>query len=94
MSSYKTDQRQLVHRGRQFHFVSYDGTPANPRLAQDATQPAWYLMSAGKRWPVMPQVADLSEAALDRALLEWLDAHVFPPAFSVPTTVPPRKRRR
>ena len=77
MSSYKTGQRRVVHRGREFHFVSYEGTPANPRHQQAATQPAWYLMMAGKRWEVMSQEGELSESALDTALQTWLDANIF-----------------
>lgn len=93
MSGYKTDQRRVIHRGREFHFVSYDGVPANPRVGQAATQPTWYLMRAGKRWAVMPQVADQPETALDLALQSWLDAHVFAADGGArPSRVPPRRR--
>lgn len=76
---FRTEQHRLVHRGREFHFVSYDGTPANAKRGQPATRPAWWLMSAGTRWEVMPYHPGWDAAELDRAFTEWLDAHVFPP---------------
>ena len=57
MSSYKVEQRRLSFRGRDFHFVSYEGRPANERRGEEASPPMWYLMGPAKRWPVMPQVA-------------------------------------
>ena len=77
MSGHKTDQRRVVHRGREFHFVSYDGIAANPNLGSAASPPSWFLMNGGKRWLVMPEVPDQPEADLDRELHAWLDLHVF-----------------
>lgn len=77
MSSYRSEQRRLTHRGREFHFVSYEGRPANERRGESALPPMWYLMSEGKRSPVMSQVPGQEPAALDRALIGWLDEHVF-----------------
>lgn len=77
MSRPQTEQRRLAYRGREFHFVSFDGQPGNPRKAQAATAPAWWLMSAGTRWEVMPFRPGQSAEALDRAFMAWLDAHVF-----------------
>lgn len=77
MSGYKTDQRRLLHRGREFHFVSYEGLAANPRRSQAATAPTWCLMHAGKRWVVMEQVPDQTVDALELQLHQWLDANVF-----------------
>jgi len=74
-----TEQRRLMYRGREFHFVSFDGLPANAKRAQEATEPAWWLMSAGTRWEVMPYHPGQDEADLDRAFAAWLDAHVFRP---------------
>jgi len=73
VSSYKVEQRRLAYRGRDFHFVSYDGRPASERLAEAAVPPMWYLMGPGKRWPVMPQIPGQSDDELDRALLKWLE---------------------
>lgn len=77
MSAYKTQQHRLVHRGRSFHFVSYEGQPADLKKQQPETPPTWYLMLAGKRWMVSPEVGEAAPAELDRQFGEWLDAHVF-----------------
>jgi hypothetical protein len=29
MSAYRNQQHRLVHRGKEFHFVSYEGLPAD-----------------------------------------------------------------
>jgi hypothetical protein len=77
VSSYRSEQRRLTHRGREFHFVSYEGRIANARRQETALPPMWCLMSEGKRSPVMPQIVGQDPAALDRALIAWLDEHVF-----------------
>jgi hypothetical protein len=71
------EQRHLTHRGRQFHFVLYEGIPANVARQVPATGPTWYLMSSGKRWAVMPCAPELSEDQLDRQLCDWLESHIF-----------------
>ncbi len=78
MSRPVCEQRRVQHRGREFHFVSYDGIPANEKRAQPATLPAWWLMSAGTRFEVMPFHPGRDGAELDREFAAWLDAHVFP----------------
>ena len=75
--AYKTDQHRLVHRGRSFHFVSYEGVLANPSKELIATPATWFLMNGGKRWAVMPQVLDQEATDLDTHLGLWLDEHVF-----------------
>ncbi len=77
MSRLLVEQRRLRYRGREFHFVSYDGVPANPKRSQPATEPAWWLMSAGTRWEVMPFHPGRDAAELDSAFTAWLDEHVF-----------------
>lgn len=77
MSRPTVEQRRLQYRGREFHFVSYEGLPANPKQARPATAPAWWLMAAGTRWEVMPFRPGFDEEALDRAFMAWLDANVF-----------------
>jgi hypothetical protein len=71
------EQRRLPYRGREFHFVSYDGLPANPKRAELATDAAWWLMSGGTRWEVMPFLPGQAPQELDRQFTEWLDANVF-----------------
>jgi hypothetical protein len=77
MSSYKIEQHHVTHRGRDFHFVSYEAQPANARRAEPAVPPMWYLMQAGKRWPVMPQNLGEPVEAVERALRLWLDSNAF-----------------
>jgi hypothetical protein len=76
-SRYKVEQRRIKHRGRSFHFVSYEGQSAHEARKEPATENAWFLVSAGRRWKVMSQQTDLEPDELDRLLTEWLEAHVF-----------------
>jgi len=77
MSSYKTQQHRLVHRGRPFHFVSYEGQAADAKRQTAAVPPTWYVMLGGKRWAVMAQAGELEPTELDRQFVQWLDANVF-----------------
>jgi hypothetical protein len=79
MSSYKTAQRRFRYRGREFHFVSYEGHRADPARAIAATPPTWFLMSAGKRWAVGPQEPGQTAADLDQQLSRWLNENIFVP---------------
>lgn len=77
VSSHKVEQRRLSHRGREFHFVSYDAQVANERRGVEAVPPMWYLMNEGKRRPVLPHVPGQELVELDGALLRWVDEQVF-----------------
>jgi hypothetical protein len=77
VSSHKVEQRRLSHRGREFHFVSYDAQIANERRGQAAIPAMWYLMIEGKRRPVLPHVPGQELMELDGALLQWVDEQVF-----------------
>jgi hypothetical protein len=77
VSSHKVEQRRLSHRGREFHFVSYDAQVANERRGVEAVPPMWYLMIEGKRRPVLPHVPGQELVELDGALLRWVDEQVF-----------------
>ena len=79
MSSYKTAQHHIEHRGRTFHFVSYEGVAANPRTGAEAQPAAWYLMRAGKRFAVFPE--HIGEDPIP-ALVSWLDINVFGKALA------------
>lgn len=72
MAGYKVQQQRLSYGGKSYHFVSYDAQPGNERRGLVATGPMWYLMRAGKRWPVMPQVVGQPESETVRALGSWL----------------------
>ena len=87
--SYKTQQHRLARRGRTFHFVSYEGCPADLKRQQPETPPSWYLMLSGKRWMVMSEVAGTAPEELDRAFGEFLDAHVFDGAPALQSQQPP-----
>jgi hypothetical protein len=89
MSAYRTQQHRLIHRGHAFHFVSYEGQPADEKHQRPELPPSWYLMLAGKRWEVFRQVVETSFAELERQFGEWLDAHVFSSAPAVQSQQPP-----
>jgi len=89
MSDYRTQQHRLFHRGHSFHFVSYEGRPADPKHLQLEVQAAWYVMLSGKRWMVGPEVGHAESAELDHQFGEWLDAHVFSGAPAVQSQQPP-----
>jgi hypothetical protein len=72
VSSYKVEQHRVHYQGRDFHFVSYDGSPANERRGEPSVPPMWYLMGPGRRWPVMPQVLGQQEEDIVRGLVAWL----------------------
>jgi hypothetical protein len=76
--SYKIQQHRISRGGFSYHFVSYAGQPANVRKGEEATGPMWYLMRAGKRWPVMPQDPGQTDAETMRALATWLEAQHLP----------------
>jgi hypothetical protein len=88
VSNHKVEQRRLSHRGREFHFVSYDAQIANERRGQPAIPAMWYLMIEGKRRPVLPHVPGQELMELDVALLQWVDEQVFG------GTLPARKQAR
>jgi hypothetical protein len=83
VSTHKVEQRRLSHRGREFHFVSYDAQIANERRGVEAVPPMWYLMNEGKRRPVLPHVPGQELVELDDALLRWVDEQVFGTKASV-----------
>lgn len=69
---YKVEQRHILLGERNFHFVSYEGRPANVRRGEDAEGPMWCLMSEGRRRPVMPHTPGQNIEELDRQLVGWL----------------------
>jgi len=77
MTRLAVQQAHFSHRGRAFHFVAYDGLPGNAAQGREAVVPTWYLMSGGKRWEVMPEVAAQPDDERDVQFARWLDQHVF-----------------
>ena len=77
MSKPSVEQVRLRHRGREFHFVSYEGRPADLKKHQAPTEPAWFLMNGGRRWEVMPHRLDQTLEERDRLFTVWLERFVF-----------------
>ncbi len=77
---------------RQFHFVSYEGTPPNPRKGLPGREPMWYLMVEGRRCPALPYdpAQPLSDA--DRALERWARKNAFGPEKPARPKRMPRSR--
>jgi hypothetical protein len=71
MSAFKPQQRHLTIHGRVFHFVSYEGQPANTPRKQVARPAMWYLMVEGRRCPAMPCDPTQTEPEIDRFLSRW-----------------------
>lgn len=78
MSAFKPQQRHLVIRGRTFHFVAYEGVPANPRRESAAVEPMWYVMIEGRRLAVAEWDASQTEAQVDAALSAWAEEALGP----------------
>lgn len=79
VSSHKVEQRRLNFRGRDFHFVSYEGHAADAKKDLPAMPAMWYLMRAGKRWPAIPHVPGQDPDTLDQALEVWIKDEVLRP---------------
>lgn len=74
---FKNEQRRLDHRGRVFHFISYEAREANAAKNLPALPASWYLVSSGNRWPAIPLVPAQPLADLDASLAAWLDTAVL-----------------
>jgi hypothetical protein len=79
VSAASPTQHRITLHGRVLHFVAYEAEPAEPRRGEPSRPPMWYLMSEGKRHPVMEHLVGQSLAALDRTLREWAEANAFGP---------------
>jgi hypothetical protein len=77
MGGFKHEQRHLAHRGRTFHFISYEAQDANSARQQPAMPDTWYLVSSGRRWPAIPRHAEHADSEVDALLTAWLEACVF-----------------
>jgi hypothetical protein len=82
MSSHKPQQRHITIRGRNFHFVSYQGSRGNPQRAQLPYPAMWYLMVEGRRCPVLPCDPSLSPTELDATLAGWVEDNALGPVES------------
>lgn len=77
MGGYRTDQHHVIHRGRKYHFVSYEARPANVRTGHDAEPATWCLIRAGKRWPAFPELPGQDPEEILSAFTSWLDENVL-----------------
>jgi len=99
MPAFKPEQRHLVVRGRAFHFVSYEGRPANAHRGEDQQPAMWYLMVEGRRFPAFPCNPDQEKTQVDLALERWAVQNAMGPASIAVTPAPeskaaPSKHRR
>ena len=94
MSAYKPQQRHITLHGRSFHFVSYEGRPANPRRAELPYPPMWYLMVEGRRCPVLPCDEGQSVEEIDDALCAWAKDNAIGPADLTPVPARAKASRR
>ena len=77
MSAFKSQQRLLNIRGRAFHFVSYEGQPANAKRGEEASPAMWYLMVEGRRCPALVWEQNQSLDDVDRDLTKWAAENAF-----------------
>jgi hypothetical protein len=92
MSAFKPQQRHLLIQGRTFHFVSYEGQPANLPKNQAACPPMWYLMAGGRRYAVVPCDPTQSEPDLNRSLTRWVVANALAPIEAEAPPKPTKQR--
>jgi hypothetical protein len=87
MSRHPILQLRVTHRGREFHFVSYEPivTPANRALAPSPW--TWYLMNEGKRLEVMPHAPEQTPEEIEQDLIRWLESYVYAPPVHVTPVV-------
>lgn len=88
MSRFQPQQRHLTIRGRALHFVSYEGSPGNPRRAQLPYPAMWYLMVEGHRCPVVACDASLSLPQLDAVLRTWVEDNALGPIEAPQAALP------
>jgi hypothetical protein len=91
MPAFKPEQRHLVVRGRSFHFVSYEGRPANPRRGEEPEPAMWYLMVEGRRFPAFPCDPTQQAPQVDAALERWAVLNAMEPKRPVAAPAPPPK---
>ena len=79
MATFKSQQLHLMIQGHPFHFASYKGRPANLRRAQLAYPAMWYLITDGRRCPVLPCDPSRSPLELDAALRDYAEDNALGP---------------
>jgi len=97
MSAFKPLQRHLTIRGRTFHFVSYEGQPADARRSLAERPSMWYLMVEGRRFPAFPCDPSTPLTEIDQLLSRWAEDNATGPADGLsqgtePTSGGPNRR--
>lgn len=92
MSAFKPQQCRITIQDRAFHFVSYEGQPANVAKNQTAEPPMWYLMAAGRRFPTVACNPDHTVPDVEKVLTTWALANAMVTVALPPA--PPRPVRR
>ena len=80
MPAFKPQQRHLTINDRTFHFVAYEGQPANPPRKPEAHPAMWYLMVEGRRCPALLYDPAQTDAEVDRFLERWAIDNAVGPA--------------
>ena len=91
MPKIKLEQHRITLHGRHLHFVAYEAIPANDRRKEPGVPSTWYLMTEGKRHPVMLYDAEQTLPELDVALRRWAEENACGPV--TPAVMQPRLRR-
>lgn len=89
MSAFKPQQRHLTIRGRDYHFVSYEGHPADARKQLTSAPSMWFLMVEGRRFPVFPCEPSQPLLEVDAALSVWVEDNALGPV-AAPRAAAPR----
>jgi len=95
MSSFKSQQCRLTIRERSFHFVSYEGRPANVAKNEIAMPSMWYMMAAGRRFPTIVCSPEHTVADVERILTSWALANaIAQPIAPIPAPVAVRAAKK
>lgn len=79
MSAFKPQQRHITIKGRTFHFVSYEGQPADVRRSLAERPAMWYLMVEGRRFPAFPCDPTKPLTEIDQLLSRWAEDNATGP---------------
>lgn len=90
VSAFKPQQRHLTIGDRAFHFVAYEGHPANPQRDIEELPATWYLMVEGRRCAIMEYDPAQPLEEVDEVLWAWVEDNALVPG-EVAETAPTAK---
>jgi hypothetical protein len=76
MTRLRVEQTRVFHRGREFHFVSYDPETGGKAEIIGA-QPMWFLMAGNRRMEAIRCVPEQGATEVEARLRRWLDSNAF-----------------